>query len=79
MGHLLKPTQIFKSNVKVYPTFSQMQNQPKGVVKVLFNPYDQTKKTKIYFTFLSFGSLHVIKEVYIYIDFLRSLLYRLVL
>ncbi|WZY88003.1 hypothetical protein YC2023_044738 [Brassica napus] len=33
--HLLKPTQIFKSNVKVYPTFSQMQNQPKGVVKVL--------------------------------------------
>ncbi|WZZ37230.1 hypothetical protein YC2023_020631 [Brassica napus] len=35
LGHLLKPTQIFKSNVKVYPTFSQMQNQPKGVVKVL--------------------------------------------
>ncbi|WZY73110.1 hypothetical protein YC2023_005350 [Brassica napus] len=33
MGDLLKPTQIFKSNIKVYPTFSQMQNQPKGVVK----------------------------------------------
>ncbi|WZY94562.1 hypothetical protein YC2023_066891 [Brassica napus] len=47
MGHLLKPTQIFKSNVKVYPTFSQMQNQPKGVVKLLFNPYDQTKNRNV--------------------------------
>ena len=46
MGHLLKTTQIFKSNLKVYPTFSQMQNQPKRVVKILVNPYDQTKKQK---------------------------------
>ena len=45
-GYLLKPTQIFKSNLKVYHNFSQMQNQLKWVVKIPFNPYDQTKKQK---------------------------------
>ena len=50
------------SNLKVYPTFSQMQNQPKGVVKILCNPYDQTKKTEMYFTIISLVSLHVTKR-----------------
>ena len=50
-----------------------MQNQPKEVVKILFNLYDQTKKTEMYFTLMSFVSLHVIeRNLHICIPLKRS-------
>ena len=51
MGVLPKQTQIFILTIKLNPIFNQMQNQPKEVVKVLYNPYDQTKKHKVILQF----------------------------
>ena len=65
-GYLLKPTQIFKSNVKVYPTFSQMQNQPKEVVKVLFNLYDQTKNRNVFYISILWKSIRNKRSLHIY-------------
>ena len=63
LGELLKPTQKFKSNLKVYPNFSQMQNQPKEMIKVLFNHCDQPKNINVFYTFvLRKSTLHVIER-----------------
>lgn len=38
------PYTVLIATLKVASIFNQMQNQLKGVLKILFNPYDQTKK-----------------------------------
>ena len=65
--------------IKVDHIFNQMQNQLKGIVKVLYNPYDQTKKQEIYFTILSFVNLHVKMKVCISVDVNTSLHRNLIL
>ena len=74
-GHLLKPTQIFKSNVKIYPTFSQMQNQHKRLVKVLFNPYDQTKNRNVFYVSILWKSTRNKRSLHIYRLPTKSTLY----
>ena len=43
-GRIAKTNSNIHINLKVYPTFIQMQNQHKNVIKVPYNSYNQTKK-----------------------------------
>ncbi|CDY25132.1 BnaC07g03750D [Brassica napus] len=67
---LPKPTQILILTIKVDLIFNQMQNQLKGVIKILYNLYDQTKNQKVIYNSVlckstcNNESLHIFRRQY---------------
>ena len=52
-----------------------MQNQPKGIVKVLFNPYDQTKNKNVFYVSILWKSTRNKRSLHIYRLPTKSTLY----